>query len=153
MVYWKPDTAHSMLLKGGNLGHSASNQYGRIDVGDVLWIVSSREFGDLRLINRQEVDELIPEEELKDDEFIARAWKSAYHVFTDSPSPLVCIDISDIAGRLRFDGTSDRLPEEFSGRNFQTMRKLTPKTIELMESVWRERKRVGQKESRKPFLS
>ena len=152
MVYWKPETVAFNLRGKNKLGHSASNQYRRIDVGDVLWIVSSRGFGDLLLINRQKVGRLATVDELSDEE-AARLWQSDYHAFADSASPLICVDISDVAGRLRFEGTSDRLPDEFSGRNFQTMRKLDPKTIELMESVWRERKRFGQRESHKPFLS
>ncbi len=40
LSYWKPATALEALETQGALDHSASYQYGRVSLGDRVWIVS-----------------------------------------------------------------------------------------------------------------
>jgi hypothetical protein len=58
LVYWKPSTVADDESQP-TIPHSASNQYGKLTGGDVLWIVTSKGPNDLLLVGRQKVDRIV----------------------------------------------------------------------------------------------
>ena len=142
LSYWKPKTledhaSHPILV------HSASPQYKRLEIGDVIWIVSSRKTTHLELFARIRVDHIVGQE--RAEEILQQdLWYSDYHVLTDKPEKTKRLDISKLALKLRFEGVNDRLPEDFSGRHFQSMRKLRATSIDLIENLWRNTKMSKQ---------
>ncbi len=64
-------------------------------------------------------------------------WKAKYHILPkSSPEPLRDASITPIALELRFQGGVSKLPREYSGRNLQSMRALTPESAEMLRRVW-----------------
>jgi hypothetical protein len=51
LAFWRLETLDAALQTGSPLNYAASNQYGRVKVGDTVWLVSVRT-GRLRLIGR-----------------------------------------------------------------------------------------------------
>lgn len=141
MVYWKPSTVDCNLGMG-EVNHTASNQYDRIRIGDVLWIVSSLGSNNLVLVGRQKVDRILDQDEAEALLGSDTLWIADYHVISEAPEELRLIDISDLAKRLRFIGTISKLPDGFSGKNLQTMRKLAPTSAELVQELWDNRKNL-----------
>ncbi len=138
LVYWKAETvaADEHLT---SLQHSASSQYGRLATHDVLWIVTSEAPDDLVLVGRQFVDHVVGQAEAQRRMLNTHLWEADYHVICDQPENKMNIDISSIANRLRFDGGVDELPEGFTGKNLQTMRRLDDRTAERLERIWENR--------------
>lgn len=136
MVYWKPSTVRKN--EGCQVDHSASNQYGRhIAVGDVLWIVTSEGPNDLKLVARQHVDRIVDGQAEAEQLLQRPLWEARYHVISESVEPVLNLDISRWASELSFDGANPRLPENFTGRNFQQLRRLHVDSASLLERLWR----------------
>ena len=68
-----------------------------------------------------------------------RLWVSDYHAISDHPEEVRLIDISSIARKLTFNGGVKRLPLDYSGKNLQTMRLLTPDATKLLNDLWAKR--------------
>lgn len=135
LVYWKPTT----VVENENwtaLRHTASNQYGKVSPGDVLWIVTSEEPGDLVLVGRQCVDHVVGK--LKAEEMLGTTglWEADYHAICAEPEDKVNLDISRLASKLSFDGVVDALPEGFTGQHLQSMRRLDYDGANLLERLW-----------------
>jgi hypothetical protein len=135
LVYWKPDTV-AANVSSPSLDHSASNQYHRIAIGDVLWVVTSEEPGDLVLVGRQRVDRVVNQAEAERQTLTRNLWQAEYHAICDEPEPKLNLDISSRAHDLTFDSDRDRLPPDFTGQHLQTMRCLDEETAEMLESIW-----------------
>jgi hypothetical protein len=138
VVYWKAQTVadneSSVLLM-----HSASNQYEKVNVGDVLWIVSSEGPNDLVLVGRQSVDQIVGQLEAERITKKPNLWAADLHAISTSPEEKVNLDISPWAFDLEFDGGVDSLPDAFSGQHLQTLRRLTYSGISLLERLWARR--------------
>ncbi|HZZ29469.1 MAG TPA: hypothetical protein VFE46_15835 [Pirellulales bacterium] len=141
LVYWKPDTVLADEVSP-RLFHSASNQYHRVAVGDVLWIVTSEEPDDLLLVGRQRVDRVVGQQEAEQLTKSSTLWKAEYHVFCNTPEEKGNLNISGWARQLRFDGAVTQLPEGFSGQHLQTMRRIEDVSGELLERLWSQREDV-----------
>ena len=93
MVYWRFETFMTSVIQGGKIDHTASQQYKRIAVGDVLWIVTLNTLKELILLGRQEVDRITDQDTaerlLQED-----LWESDYHVITKKPTPKVRISFT-----------------------------------------------------------
>jgi len=134
LVYWKPKTVadreHIPLL-----GHTASNQYGRLEIGDVLWVVTSEGANDLLLVGRQQVDHIVgqrtAEEMLGTD-----LWEADYHVISDEPEYKENLNISPRADDITFVGDNPSLPDDFTGQHFQSMRQLDFSGVITLERIW-----------------
>jgi hypothetical protein len=135
LVYWKPETVAAGLAIA-KLQHSASNQYDRLSARDVLWIVTSEEPGDLVLVGRQRVDRIVNQAEAEKQTLNKQVWQAKYHAICDEPEEKMLIDISRLAEQLSFEGVVEELPENFSGKNLQTMRRLDDRSAEILENIW-----------------
>lgn len=144
LAYWKPDTA-DYNLAGDDLllEHSASGQYNRLKPGDTLWIATAWSGSLLTLLGRMTVglitDQRTAAKMLGTDEI----WDAPYHVLAapGTAEPMREVDLSDIAGELRFESTNDRLvvtDGRVSASQLQTMRRLTAASGALLQSRWRE---------------
>jgi len=136
LVYWRPKTVNYELEHGASLGHAASDQFGKVNRGDHLWVVTCIG-GKLFLCGHQEVGDKTGQREAN-RRLGEIAWKGKYHTFdaSDQSEPIRQTDITSIAGSLRFVGGVDRLPLNFSGSNLQTIRLLTPETAARLRQVW-----------------
>jgi hypothetical protein len=130
LMYWRPDTG-----RGGFLDHAASDQLGKLTPAEEVWFVTI-ENHDLILFGHMLVGERMSqswaEAVLGKD-----IWKAKYHIVPKgSPEPFREGSITLMAHDLRFQGGVQQLPPEYSGRNLQTMRELSPESVEMLRRVW-----------------
>lgn len=144
LQYWRPETVAYDLDQSDATGdwrleHTASNQLRHVKGGDVVWVITMED-GRLYLIGRMEVDVVVNQKEAARILKYNDLWEADYHALAapGTESDMTVIDITDLAPKLRFQGTVDRLPAGFTGRNLQTMRKLTPVSADLIEATWSE---------------
>ena len=116
LVYWKPSTVVDDE-PWPRIMHSASDQYHRLSIGDVLWVVTSEEPDDLVLIGRQRVDRIVGQEEAERITATPNLWKSEYHAICDEPQVKAYLNLSRWAPQLSFDGVVRQLPEGFTGQH------------------------------------
>ena len=134
LVYWEPSTVVDNE-SNPTLGHTASDQYGRVAVGDILWIVSSEERDDLVLVGRQRVDRILSQAEAERI-LGSNLWEAKYHAICNEPEDMIMLDISRRAHELGFDGVVDCLPEGFTGQHLQSMRRLDYDSANMLEGLW-----------------
>lgn len=135
LKYWKPET----VIANENmesLDHSASDQYDRVAIGDVLWIVTSEGPDDLVLVGRQRVDRIVSQTQAEAILGTSWLWEARYHAISNQPQPVVMVDISLYARRLGFEGTVEYLPEGFTGQHLQAMRRLDFESSGLLERLY-----------------
>jgi hypothetical protein len=136
--YWKPEQVAFELKEpsGRPHFHTASDQFGKVQPGDILWTVTF-ESGRLKLVARLLVDEVVSLRSAK--KRMANPFPSRWHAFAvaGTEEPARKVDISAQAMKLRFDGVVDRLPRGFAAQSFQSMRRLTPESARLIEDLWR----------------
>lgn len=137
LVYWKPETVADSQLP--SLQYSASNQYGKLAIGDILWIVTSEGPNDLVLVGRQFVDQIVEYDEAVNRLGTTELWNAKFYALSDAPEAKENLTISSWASQLRFRGSANALPEGFTGRHFQTIRCLDEKSAELLERLWKSR--------------
>ena len=137
LTYWKSQTVAQE--KGTQLDHSASEQFGKIVPGDILWFVTY-ENGGLYLIGRMEVERVVSQHEAERILQNDNLWEATYHVLAkrDTITPVTYISLMDIASMLRFEGGVDRLRPDFTAQSFQSMRRLTVESANLLRSMWAE---------------
>ncbi|MCL6504890.1 MAG: hypothetical protein K6T86_19605 [Pirellulales bacterium] len=143
LAYWKPDTADWNVAKGGPLNHAASNQFGRVEPGDTVWLVTVRS-GRLYLLGRIIVGRVT------DQEGAARAlhttkdylWEADYHIIAANGTAheITDLDIHSLAASLRFESPTgrDRLAvadNMVSAQQLQAMRVLSPASAELLSGA------------------
>ncbi|MDX6270298.1 MAG: hypothetical protein QOD28_1521 [Acidobacteriota bacterium] len=134
LCYWKHSTAARNI--GFPLDHAASGQFGKIEPGDVLWVVTY-EHGKLYLLGRLDVARVVSQSEaeriLKE-----KLWKAKFHVIakTNTVATVVSIDLMEVAPVLRFESDIDRLPPNFTAQSVRRLRLLTAESIEIFEDLW-----------------
>jgi len=145
-VYWKPSTVMDNQ-DSPIIDHSASEQYDRLAVHDVLWIVTSEGANDLVIVGRQRVDRVVGQAEAERLLRNTHLWSAEFHVISDEPEEKAMLDISRYAHRLEFDGVVESLPAGFTGQHLQTMRRLTDDSSEFVEHLWARRHEAAPQES------
>ncbi len=134
MFYWRPDS-----LRGGLLHHAAGAQLEKLDKGDHLWITT---FEDQKLIlfGHMVVDRVVTPTEAQGRLGTKDIWPAPWHALAnlEKSEPMIDVDVTKHARRLRFQGIKDRLPRHFSGLNLQTMRLLSDDTATLFNKIWEE---------------
>lgn len=136
-VYWSKDQILD-ALQVPELDHAASNQFHRLSVGDVIWIVGSLERNRLVTIGPLFVAEIVGQAEAE-----ARLpydpWEASYHVLNiEKAVKPRKIDLTPVLSQLEFlSATSPKLNlEKPIGQQMQTMRQLTDQTVRLVQSLW-----------------
>jgi hypothetical protein len=144
LAYWKPSTVDLQLEAGGPQNHAASNQFGRVEKGDTVWLVTVRD-GRLRFVTRivvgQVTDQAGAARLLRCEP--ADLWEADYHIVAAEGTELdiLDVDIQDRAPSLRFEsaGGHDRLAIAEDGtvnaQQLQTMRVLSPASAEILAGV------------------
>lgn len=144
-----------MNLRSQRLRHVASDQLSRVNIDDVIWVVSVIQ-GRLHTLGRIRV--LCP--------FITRKqaraklgyepYESKRHLVIPEDNAEVhrLTDISGLAKQIRFDSPSnrDRLTvkgRKVNGQQLQTMRKLQPKTVRRLEDFLRKQREKEEKDFKK----
>ncbi|HKA08226.1 MAG TPA: hypothetical protein VKD71_13285 [Gemmataceae bacterium] len=142
MSYWRPDTLDDEIEAGGLLQHAASNQYGRVEVGDTVWLVTTRS-GQLRLIGRIVVGQITDQDGAARALGSTKLWQADYHILAadGTAREVADLDTQRLAPQLRFRSAngSDRLTIDAAGlvsaQQLQTMRLLAPNSAELLSGV------------------
>ena len=143
LLYWKPSTVDA-LPSDQTHSTAASDQFSRVGLkpGDVLWAVTSRSAGDLRLIARIGVHDVAMSREHAEALAGGRwLWSDANEfAIGDGEDARTAqdIDLSEVARRLVFEGGVDRLPRNFTGQHLQSMRRLSAESAALLERAWTE---------------
>jgi hypothetical protein len=139
--YWKSEQADRELATEPMLFHSASEQLNRVNVGDVVWIVTLRPQGQLNLIGRLSVGHVTTFEEAKKQ--LGNVWEATYHVIAESGSEQSLREISlmPLAEELRFISSTQRdrlvvIDGKVDGKQLQSLRQLTPESSVYMERLW-----------------
>ena len=142
--YWKPSTADRNLELGKPFDHDASDQLtkSRIHPGDIVWVATVRQ-GSLRLLGRIVVDVVIDDQREAERRHAGEnLWEAKFHVFAIPGTECILRDvcIMSIAPRLRFESkTSPCLKVKDGGvsaTQLQTIRKLTPPSASLLQTIW-----------------
>jgi hypothetical protein len=130
LMYWRPDTE-----RDGLLDHAASDQLHKVEPDDEVWFVTIED-GELILFGHMLVGELMSQS--RAEAVLGKGiWEAKYHIVPKgSPEPFREGSITPIALDLRFQGGVQQLPPEYSGRNLQTMRELSPESVEMLRRVW-----------------
>lgn len=139
LTYWRYGTAASQ--PEGLIDHAASEQFGEVEPGDVLWIVTFNK-GTLYLVGRLEVGQVVDQETAaKHFGWEEDIWEATYHVIAaqNTSAPKVLLDLTGVALRLSFRGKVTQLPTHFTWQSFRAKRKLTPDSAELVDEFWRGR--------------
>jgi hypothetical protein len=118
------------------LDHAASNQFGKVDPGDILWFVTY-EHGTLYLIGRMQVEQIVSQ--TKAERMMGeRLWEATYHVIPKkgTESLVSSIDFMEVAPVLRFASGIHRLPPDFTAQSVRRMRLLTTESAGILEALW-----------------
>lgn len=141
LQYWKPAQIDHEMSLVPTLVHSGSDQLNRVKIGDVVWIVTVRN-GELFVAGRMKVGEHITQAEAK-RRLGQNVWQAKYHIVAEAGTEedLREISLKDIADKLRFSSPTgkDRLvisKNYVDGKQLQTIRKLTPESVKLLELKW-----------------
>ena len=116
LTYWKSQTVaqEEAIL----LDHAASEQYGKIVSGDILWFVTY-EGGTLYLVGCMEVARVVGQHDAERILQSDNLWEATYHALAKpgTAAPVTYIPLMEAASALRFEGGVDRLPPNFTAHN------------------------------------
>ena len=137
LTYWKSQTVAQKEEEGIPLDHAASEQYRKIEPGDILWFVTY-EGGTLYLVGCMEVDRVVPQHEAERILQRDNLWKAKYHALPrpGTAASITYISLMDAAPELRFEGRVDRLPLNFTAQHVRSIRRLTIESAKLLSGVW-----------------
>lgn len=141
LSYWKPATVKHQT--GILLDHSASDQYGSIQRGDTVWLVTVWQGGHLVLLGRIRVDVITGQREAERRLGTDDVWHAKYHIFPSAGDAkrMREVELSDVAELLRFESKHDRLNVKegrVDAKQLQSMRRLTPETASILRTLWGE---------------
>jgi hypothetical protein len=139
---WKPRQVDREVATGQPLQHSGSEQLNRVTPGNIVWIVTVRPQGQLHLVGRLVVGEIISYEEAK-KRFGSNVWEARYHAVAHSGTdePISELSLMSIADSLRFISKThrDRLDivgSKVDGKQLQQIRELTPESASSIQRIW-----------------
>jgi predicted HNH restriction endonuclease len=137
LQYWKYAYNEEQIEEGVRIVLTAGEQLGGIQRGDTVWIVTtiSRR---LHLLGRVVASKVVGKRAARKHFKTSNVWDARYHVIAKrgTVAPLRLIDIASSARLLRFNGDINRLPKDFSGRSFQSLRTLTAESAALLQDLW-----------------
>ena len=144
LQYWKPESAAvSFSRSARKLRYAASNQYKSVQKGDVLWIVTANDDKHLVLIGRILVDEVAGRSRASALLGTSDLYPKEYYAIADQSraEPMRRIDLTPIVRDLEFKSKRVRLEVGINGdvkaQQLQSIRKLSPASARLIESLWR----------------
>ena len=142
LLYWKPATVVNNLESGGELEHAASEQLGKVRVGDTVWVAGVSD-GWFHLLGRIIVGFVTDQDgaarRLKVDP--DDLWGATYHIIAaaQTAQDIIPALAHGVAADLRFESQRDRL-EMSEGRinpqQLQSLRELNEKSASLLAQHW-----------------
>jgi 5-methylcytosine-specific restriction enzyme A len=139
-TYWKDDQVTAKL--GGPISYAASEQFSRVQVGDVVWIVNIQTgTGAFRLIGKVAVAAVLDEAGMKRRYPSDSLYEASHYICAaEGREEFACaIPIDSYATEIRFEGPSPML-ELRSGKVYaqqvRSLRTLKPESASLMEDIW-----------------
>lgn len=139
--YWRWDTVQAEFASDEEVDHAASEQFSKIEIGDILWIVTVHS-GQLFLVGRLQVGWRGGLEEAKQRLNTENIWQSNWHVIAQqgTKEPYKLINLSSFAPQLRFQSNaSDRLTIKsgsIDSMQLRTIRLLTEESSRLLDTIW-----------------
>jgi predicted HNH restriction endonuclease len=142
LLYWRLKAVEYRFY-GEPLDHIAHDRLGKVEAGDVVWIVTARG-GDLLLAGRVQVGQVIDESEADSvfdpfELFTAR-WHVTVADGTAEPMQLINLTDLSITLSLRFQSSADRLRLDKRGRlntlSLFNLRLLTDDSGALLNYAW-----------------
>jgi len=138
LVYWLPDQIRA-AIKDGLLKHAASEQFGRVARGDVLWITGKGPTEPLITVGPLHVAEIVSQRKAE-RRFQCPLWGARYHALcTPDTETAACeVPLTPILRDLEFDSRrSPRLDlQKPLGQQLQAMRQLTEPSAETLAKLW-----------------
>ena len=145
MLYWRPDTADSLLKKEELLDYVTSDQLGRVSQGDTIWVVTVKK-GGLYLLGKVTISDVTSREIAIRRLRRSSVWGNKKYYAIAMPGTaeaLKEISLRDVAGRLVFQSAStgsNRLHVDHEGKvnaqQLQTMRVLDETSVDLLQRIW-----------------
>src|ERR1051325_6447708 len=142
LQYWKRKQVDREIAIGHALDHSGSEQLNKLSPSDIAWIVTVRPPGQLHLVGRLAVGEIIGYEEAK-KRFGSNVWEAEYHAVSKlgTEEPITELSLMSIADSLRFISKTDRdrleiVAGKVDGKQLQTIRELTSESAIAIERIW-----------------
>ncbi len=142
--FWRDEAQKGWGNKMDYVGGDQIRRRG-VKPGDVLWIVAVEE-GNLYLLSRVVVDEILSTKEAQKRLRTNDLWPGKDHVLADKRylEPWLDEDITMLAPKLRFESTvAPQLDIGEDGKidwnQLRTMRQLTSESADLLEEEWRQR--------------
>ena len=141
LQYWKPFQIKDAISEPWLLNLSAGNQLAKVFPGDTVWIISVEPPGRLITLGPIHVERILYQQKAKtllDD----NVWQASWYIIDSSVDAFEAkyADISSIAPSLRFVSKKSPKIETKRGRvngiQFQQMRRLAPKSAELISQEW-----------------
>ena len=138
LVYWREEQIRS-AISDGLLDHAASEQFGRVTPGDVLWISGKTKDEVLVTVGPLHVDDIVSHREAK-RRLPYTPWPAKYHAFAAPEDATVSrvISLGPILLDLEFvSAVSRRLKiNKPIGLQLQAMRQLSPASAEMIRQLW-----------------
>ena len=143
LLYWRPETVESHLSENYLLNHAGSNQLGRAQTGDTLWIVTTGEADELGLAGRLKVGAVVSLAEAQRRLGRDDLWASRWHALAaPGTARRMCgVSLLDVVHELRFvDAGADRLFVSAHGgvsvEQLRVMRELENASAGLLSAVF-----------------
>lgn len=137
-MYWLPDQIQNAITDG-LLDHAASEQFGRVAPGDVLWIAGKGAQDPLITVGPLHVAEIVDQKEAA-QRLPYEPWPARYHALSAAEAATVTREASltPILDDLEFvSPTSPRLDQAKPlGRQLQTIRQLTDASAKKIAQLW-----------------
>jgi hypothetical protein len=138
LVYWRPDQIQNAITKGV-LDHAASEQFGRVAPGDILWITGRGTQEPFITVGPLHVAEIADQEEAA-RRLPYKPWPARYHALSTADAATVTQEVSltPILNDLEFASSiSPRLDRAKPlGRQLQTIRQLTDAAAQKLTQLW-----------------
>lgn len=138
LVYWLPDQIQNAITDG-LLDHAASEQFGRVAPGDVLWIAGRGARAHLITVGPLHVAEIVDQKEAE-RRLPYKPWPARYHALSAANAATITREVSlaPILHDLELvSATSPRLDlAKPLGRQLQAMRQLTDASAKKITQLW-----------------
>lgn len=142
LLYWREENIAAHDESDYPLDVIASNQLGRVSGGDIIWLVTVNQTGELILAGRMFVDKITDYREAARIVGDSQLWEAEFYALPEKEmiESLDYIVLGETAFELRFNSpTSDRFVArdgKINAQQMQTMRELTPESARLLAEIW-----------------
>jgi len=138
LVYWRKDQVEE-AVSDRLVDHAASEQFSRVQSGDLLWICGRGKTDQLVTVGPLKVLDVVGQTEAE-RRLPYQPWKAKFHAMAAADEELAAREVSltSIVGKLRFNSkVSPRLDSATPlGQQLQRIRQLTKTSANLLGQLW-----------------